>query len=77
MCPVTKYYTLPIMKLNSSGSANTQLPGCLRPWTFPLNIGLNMFHSDSFMSRLVSLLGDAGVFQAFQLFALTVFGTMD
>ena len=41
----------------SSGSANAQLLGCFRPWTFSLNIGLDMLPSDSFMSCLHFLLG--------------------
>ena len=43
-------YSLGFLKLSSSGSANAQLPGCFRPWTVCLNIGLNMLPSDSFMS---------------------------
>ena len=43
--------------ISSSGSANAQLIGCFRPWTFTLNIGLNMFPLDSVMSCLHSLLG--------------------
>ena len=35
-------YTLGLFYLSSSGSTNAQLPGCFRPWTFSLNIGLNM-----------------------------------
>ena len=46
-----------LFELSSSGSANAQLPGCFRPWTFFLNIGLNMLPSGSFMSGLHSLLG--------------------
>ena len=38
-------------------SANAQLPGCFCPWTFSLNIGLNTFSLDSFMSCLHALLG--------------------
>ena len=34
--------TLGFLYPSSSGSANAQLPGCFRPWTFSLNIGLNM-----------------------------------
>ena len=50
---------------DSLGSANAQLPGCFRPWTFSLNIGLDMLPSDSFMSCLHSLLGySTGEFQA-------------
>ena len=43
--------------LNSSGSANAHLPGCFRPWAFPLNIGLNMLLSDCFMPCSDFLLG--------------------
>ena len=43
--------------LRSSGSVNAYFPGCFHPWTFPLNFGLNMLPSDSFMSCLDSLLG--------------------
>ena len=50
-------YALGFLYLRSSGSADTQLPGCFRPWTFFLNIGFNMFPLDSFMSCLHSLLG--------------------
>ena len=48
---------LGFLYLSSSGSANAQLPGCFRPWTFSFNIGLNMLTSDSFMSCKHSLLG--------------------
>ena len=67
-------YTLGFLSLSSFGSANSQLPGCFRPWTFSLNIGLNMLPSDPFMSCLHSLLGySTGDFQALQLIVLTVF----
>ena len=49
-------YTLGFLYISSSGSANAQLPGCFHPWTFSLNIGLNMFLFDFFMSCLHSLL---------------------
>ena len=42
-------YTSSFLYLSSSSSANEQLPGCFRPWTFSLNIGLNLFPSDSFV----------------------------
>ena len=45
-------YTLGVLYISYSGSANAQLPGCFCPWTFSLNIGLNMFPLDSFMSCL-------------------------
>ena len=54
-------YTLGFLYLSSSGSANAQLPGCFRPWTFSLNIGLNMLPLDSIMSCLHSLLFYRGV----------------
>ena len=50
-------YILGFLLLSSSGSANAQLPGCFCPCTLPLNIGLNMLPSNSFMSCLHSLLG--------------------
>ena len=50
-------YTLGILYLSSAGSANAQLPGCFRSWTFSLNIGLNMSPMDAFMSCLDSILG--------------------
>ena len=37
-------YTFGFLYLSSSGSANAQLPGCFRRWTFSLNIGLNILH---------------------------------
>ena len=36
-------YTLGFLYISNSGSADAQLPGCFCPWTFSLNIGLNMF----------------------------------
>ena len=33
--------------LSNSDSVNAQLPKCFRPWTFALNIGLNLLPSDS------------------------------
>ena len=50
-------YTLSFLYITNSGSANAQLPGCFCPWTFSLNIGLNVFPLASFMSCLHSLLG--------------------
>ena len=50
-------YTLGFLYLSSSGSANAQLPGFFRPWTFSLNIELNMLLLNSFMSCLHSPLG--------------------
>ena len=71
-------YTLGFLYLSSSGSANAQLTGCVRPWTFSLNIGLNMLTLESFMSCLHSLLGySTGEFQALQLIVLAVFGAVD
>ena len=59
LCPFYSFWPthLGFLKLGSSGSATTHLPGCFCPWTFSLNIGLNMSPSDSFMSCLDSLLG--------------------
>ena len=46
--------------------------------SFSLNIGLNMFPFDSFMSCLHSLLGySTGEFQASQLIVLAAFGAVD
>ena len=71
-------FTIGFLYISSSGSANAQLPGCFCPWTFSLNIGLNMFPLDSFMSWLHSLLEySTGEFQALQLIVLAVFGAMD
>ena len=51
---------------------------CFCPWTFSLNIGLNMFPLDTFMSCLHSLLGySIGEFQALQLIVLAAFGAVD
>ena len=70
-------YTLGFLYISSSSSANAQLSGCFRPWTFSLNIGLNMFPLDSFMSCLHSLLGySTGEFQALQLIVLVAFGAV-
>ena len=67
-------YTLGFLYISNSGSANAQLPGCFCPWTFSLNIGLNMFPLDSFMSCLHSLLGySTGEFRALQLIVLAAF----
>ena len=64
--------------ISSSGSANAQLPGCVRPWTFFLNIGLNMFPLGSFMSCLHSLQAySTGEFQALHLIVLAAFGAVD
>ena len=72
------HYTLGVLYLSRSGSANAQLPGCFRSWTFSLNIGLNMFPLDSFMSCLHSLLGyPTGEFQALQLSILAALGAVD
>ena len=68
---------LGFLYISSSGPANAQLPGCFGPWTFSLNIGLNMFPLDSIMSCLHSLLGySTGEFQALQLIVLAAFGVM-
>ena len=70
--------TLGFLYINSSGSANAQLPGCFRAWTFSLNIGLNIFPLESFTSCLHSLLGySTGEFHALQLIVLAAFGAAD
>ena len=71
-------YILGSLQRSSSGSADAQLPGYLCPWTFSLNIELNMLPSDFFISCLHSLLGySAGEFQALQLIIIAAFGAMD
>ena len=71
-------YNLGFLYISNSGSANAQLPVCFCPWTFSLNIGLNMFPLDSFMSYLHSQLGySTGEFQALQLIVLVAFGAVD
>ena len=71
-------YTLSFLYISNSGSANTQLPGCFCPWTFSLNIGLNMFPLDSFMSCLHSLLVySTEEIQALQLIVLAAFSAVD
>ena len=71
-------YALGFLYISSSGSANAQLPECFRPGTFSLNIGLNMFPLDSFMSCLHSLLGySTREFHALQLIVLAAFGAVD
>ena len=71
-------YTLGFLYISCSGSANAQLPGCFRPWTFSFNIGLNTFPLDSLTSCLHSLLGySTGEFQALQLIVLAAFGAVD
>ena len=71
-------YTLGFLYISNSSSANTHLPGCFCLWTFSLNIGLNMFPLDSFMSCLHSLLRNStGEFQALQLIVLAAFGAVD
>ena len=70
--------TLGFLYISNSGSANAQIPGCFCPWTFSLNIGLNMFPLDSFMSCLHSLLGySTRELQALQLIVLVEFGAVD
>ena len=69
-------YHFGFLYISNSGSANTQLPGCVLD--ILLYIGLNMFPLDSFMSCLHSLLGySTGEFQALQLIVLAAFGAMD
>ena len=71
-------YTSGFFHISSSGSANVQLPVWFRPWTFSLNIGLNTFSLDFFMSCLHSLLGySAGEFQPLQLIVIAAFGDVD
>ena len=71
-------YTLGFLYISNSGYANAQLPGRFSPWTFSLNIGLNMFPLDSFMSCLHSLQGySTGEFQALQLIVHAAFGAAD
>ena len=71
-------YILGCLYLSSPDSVNAQLPVCFRPWTFFLNIGLNMLPLDSFMSCLHSLLGySIGEFQALQLIVFAAFGAVD
>ena len=71
-------YTLGFLSISSSGSANAQLPRCFHPWTFSLNIGLDMFPLDSFMSSLHLLLRYfTGEFQALQLIVLAAFDAVD
>ena len=48
-------YTLGFLYISSSGSTNAQLPGCFRPWTLSLNIGLDLFHLDCSYCRPVWL----------------------
>ena len=70
--------TLGFLYISSSGSAKAQLPGCFRLWTFSLNIELNMFPLDSYMSCLHSRLGySTGGFQALQVILLAAFGAVD
>ena len=53
-------------------------PWVFRPWAFPLNIGLTMLPSDSFMACLYALLGySTGEFQVLQLIVLAMFGAVD
>ena len=77
--PLITFCTTPLpLYLSSSGSANAQLPGCFCPWTFSLNIGLNILPLDTVVSCLHSLLGySTGGFQALQLIVLAAFGAVD
>ena len=71
-------YILGFLYSSSSGSANAQLPGCVCPWTFSLNIGLNMLPLDFFMSCLHSILEYCtGEFQALQLIVRAAVGAVD
>ena len=70
--------TIGFLYISNSGSANAQPPGCFCPWTFSLNIGLDMFPLDSFMLCLHSLPGySTGEFQALQLIVLAAFDALD
>ena len=71
-------YTLGSLYLSSSGSANAQLPGCFRPRTFSLNIGLNMFLWTPLCHVYIPYNGySTGEFQALQLIVLKAFGAVD
>ena len=70
--------TLCFLYISNSDSANAELIGCFCSWTLSLNIGLNMFPLDSFMSCLHSLLEHStGEFQALQLMVLAAFAAVD
>ena len=69
-------FTLGNLYISNSGSANAQLPECFCPWIFSLNIGLNMFPLDSFMSCLHSQL-EYSTGEALQLIVLAAFGAVD
>ena len=70
-------YMVRLSVLGSSDSANVHLPRCFRPG-HSLNIGLNMLHSDSFVSYLDSLLGySTWEFQTLKLIVLVAFGAVD
>ena len=48
------------------------------PWSFSLNIGLNMLHSDSFILCLDKLIrSSTGEFQALELIVVPMFRDMD
>ena len=71
-------FTLVFLYLSSSSFANAQLPGCFRPWTFSLNIDLNMLRFNCFISCLHFWLGySTGEFQALQLIVLAAFDAVD
>ena len=55
-CYSFKSTHLGFQKLGCFGTAATHLPGCFCPWTFSLNIGLNMLPLDFFISWLYCLL---------------------
>ena len=83
-CYLTQVLACPHALMNtieaffSSGCANAQLPGYFHPWTLSLDIGLNMFPLDSFMSCLHSLLEYfTGEFRVLQLIVLAAFGEAD
>ena len=61
----------------SSYSPNAQLPECFRPWTFSLNIGLNMLPSEWPISCSHPLLRySTGEFQVSQLIFIAAFGAV-
>ena len=73
VCPFYLFWTqyLGFLKLGSSGSATSHLPGCFCPWPFSLT-------ADTFATCFDSLQGYATEgFQALQRVVLVVFGVVD
>ena len=69
---------LGFLQLSTYGYTNVHLPGCFRPWTLPLNIGLDMLPLESLLLCLDSLQGyPTGEFQVLQILVLVVFGAVD